>query len=369
MVGSFFVTNYTRYRPEFLEIIQDAGPVIYLIFFTLVGDALRLDILAQTLLFTFIIFGVRLAGLFVGSIIGGTIARDPSRHNRVAWMAYITQAGIGLGLAREAAVEFPQLGEEFTTLIISAIVLSQIVGPPFLNYVIRWVGEARLQAHAEPDEIRDAVILGVGGQPQALARQLMAHNWQVILADTDPEHVEHIESNSDCDIRLLPDISYESLSKIVTPSTDALVVMLDDDAANLAACELAYEHCGVPRLVAQLNDYSMVDRFRELGVQVVYPASAMVNLLDQSVRAPQTAALLMHEAAGNETVQITITNPDIDNLRLRDLRLPVDVLVLGIMRDGTSILPHGHTVMKFNDEVTLIGNPSSLEQVTLRFGF
>ena len=125
----------------------------------------------------------------------------------------------------------------------------------------------------------------------------------------------------------------------------------------------------MPRLVARLNDFSLADRFRDLGVQVVYPASAMVNLLDQSVRAPQTAALLMHEAAGNETVQITITNLDIDNLRLRDLRLPADVLVLGIVRDGTSILPHGHTVMRFNDEVTLIGSPRSLDEVTLRLGF
>jgi len=54
---------------------------------------------------------------------------------------------------------------------------------------------------------------------------------------------------------------------------------------------------------------------------------------------------------------------------LRDLRLPGDVLVLGIMRNGTPILPHGHTVMKFNDEVTLLGSPRSLQEVTLRLGF
>ena len=369
VLASLYVTNRTVYRDEFSKLLHDAGLPIYAMFFTLTGASLSLDIFLATWPIALMLFGVRVLGIIGGSFAGGMIAGDPVRLNRILWMGFITQAGVALGLSREVAAEFPIFGDAFATMIISIIVVNETVGPILFKMAIRRSGESHLQAQADPDAIRDAVILGVGGQAQALARQLIAYNWQVILADTDPEHVEHNDSNSEFEVRLLPTISHEALSSVVTSSTDALVVMLDDDSANLTACELAYEHYGVPRLVAQLNDYSMADRFRELGVQVVYPASAMVNLLDQSVRAPQTAALLMHEDAGNETVQITITNPDINNLRLRDLRLPVDVLVLGIARDGTSIMPHGHTVMKFNDEVTLIGSPSSLDDVTLRLGF
>lgn len=368
MVGSFVVTNYSPYRTEFLDIIDEAGPVIYLIFFTLVGESLRLDILAQTILITLVIFGVRLVGLFLGSLAGGMIAGDPMRQNRVAWMAYVTQAGIGLGLAKEAAVEFPELGDEFATLVISVIVLSQLVGPPMLNWVIRRMGESRLPPEPEPDTVRDVLILGVGGQAQALARQLQAVNWQVTIADTDAAQLERCRQDG-IHTALIPDISLKSLNGLVTRATDAIVAMLDNDADNYRACELAYTHFGIPRRIVRLNDYAWADRFTELDALVVYPTSAVVNLLAQFVRAPQSAALLLQQDPASKTVQVTVTDPDVSGLLLRDLRLPGDVLVLGITRDGTSIVPHGHTRLRLNDEVVLIGAPERLAEVTLRLGY
>ena len=94
----------------------------------------------------------------------------------------------------------------------------------------------------------------------------------------------------------------------------------------------------------------------------------MVNLLYQFVRAPQSAEMLMH-TEGHEMVQITIREPDVHGIPLQKLRLPADVLVLGIMRDGVSIVPHGHTVLHLDDDITVMGHPDSLEEVTLRLGY
>ncbi len=341
---------------------------MFLVFFTLVGDELRLDIVLDSLLIALVIFAVRLLGLLVGAYAGGMLAGDPARHNRVAWLAYVTQAGIGLGLAREVAVEFPQFGEEFATLIVSVIVISQFVGPPLLNFALKRVGEAHVPAQAEPDAVRDALILGIGSHAQALAQQLLAHNWQVTMVDCDPEQVERVQDMRIA-ARLIPEASAAALKDLVKPTLDALVVMTGQDDWNLRACELAYE-IGVPRMVARLNDYAQAEKFTDLGVHVVNPSSAMVHLLDQFVRSPHTAALVMEEEPGDRQIaQITITGPQYDNIRLRDLRLPDDILVLGILREGTSILPHGHTILKLRDEVTLIGSPASLEQITLRMGF
>ncbi len=368
VIASLFVTNGTRFRDEFAKILHDIGPIIYVIFFTLTGASLSLDIFLATWPIALLLFAVRLSGVIIGSFVGGTVAGDPSGQNRLLWMGFVTQAGVALGLAREVAAEFPVFGDAFATMIISVIVINETVGPILFKAAIRRMGEAHLPAQAEPDRVRDVLILGMGGQSQALAQQLARHNWQVIIADTDPDQIQ-LAANSELQTHCLLEISRDELAEIITTSTDALVVMLGDDAQNLQACELAYEHFGIPRVVARLNDYTLVERFRQLGVHVVYPASAMVHLLDQFVRAPQTAALLLEEHPESEIVQITVTDPDIDNLPLRDLRLPADVLVLSITRDGTLIVPHGHTVIKRNDEVTLIGSPQHLEAVTLRLGF
>ena len=56
----------------------------------------------------------------------------------------------------------------------------------------------------------------------------------------------------------------------------------------------------------------------------------------------------------------------VDGLPLRDLRLPTDVLILEIMRDGQTIVPHGFSNVRVGDEITVIGSPNSLTKVMLK---
>jgi Trk K+ transport system NAD-binding subunit len=68
-------------------------------------------------------------------------------------------------------------------------------------------------------------------------------------------------------------------------------------------------------------------------------------------------------------MQITVNNPDLDGLLVRDLRLPEDVLFLEVARNGQAIVPSGYTPLKLMDEVTLLGQPESLSEVTLKMGY
>jgi Kef-type K+ transport system membrane component KefB len=110
MIGGFVVTNYSPYRSEFLRILHDVGPPIYVIFFTLTLAAVRLDIFMQVWSVALIIFGVRLLAIFISSYLGGWLAGDSAQHNWLSWMTYVTQAGVALGLAREVNAEFPEWG-------------------------------------------------------------------------------------------------------------------------------------------------------------------------------------------------------------------------------------------------------------------
>ena len=182
MIGGFLISSFSNYRDDFARILHQVAPVIYILFFTLTGASLALDILLAAWPIALALFAVRLLGIFIGSFGGGTIAKDPMQHNRLGWMAYVTQAGVGLGLAKEVAVEFPAWGEAFATVIIAVIVVNQIVGPPFFKWVINRVGEAHLRAApAAFDGVRDALIFGLKAQSVTLARQLQKHDWQVKL--------------------------------------------------------------------------------------------------------------------------------------------------------------------------------------------
>lgn len=366
MVGSFMVTNYSPYRDEFSRILEDLSPAVYIIFFTLTGASLALDVLAATWVVALMLFVVRLVGLFIGSYLGGMVAGDPAAHNRVSWMAYVTQAGVGLGLAKEVAVIFPEFGGEFATEIISVIVISQILGPPLHKWAIHRMKEAHVRADtAVFDGVRDVLIFGFDHQAMALARQLQTHNWQVRFGCLDSAILPEL-ADSDLQVTIMPEINEAELDALSAGSADAIVTLLSD-AENLRICELAYEHYGTKTVVARVTEWANLEQFQELGVLIVEPGTAMVSLLEQFVRSPVAASLLLGQAVEQEVVEIEVRDSDLHGIALRDLRLPLDTLILSVYRDGQSIISHGYTQLALGDKVTIVGTPESLAEVTLRF--
>ena len=370
MVASFWLTNRTQYRLELRHLLHRVEMPIYVIFFTLIGSSLDIGIVMTILPVTVIIFLARLAALFIGGYIGGAVAGDPAQFNRLTWMAYITQAGVGLGLAKEVAIEFPVLGNDFTTLMVAVIVLSQLAGPPFFKFAIRLVGESHLPKDIKDDEILDVVIVGIENQSRQLAEWLLAHGWRVRLLDTDQSHVSSLAASDGLrHEHWLPEITAESVRELIEPKTEVAVTLLSSDEDSLKLCQIFYEEFGVTRQIARLHSFALVDEFRELGVHVLNPANAMVHLLDHFVRAPQLATMVFEDDPEHDVVQVTITDPAVDGLHLRELILPDDVLVMSIVRRGHSIVPHGYTNLHLEDEVTLIGPTDSLEEVQLKLGY
>lgn len=367
LIAGFYITNYTNYRSLFEELLHDVGPPVYVAFFTLTGVGLKLDILTATLPIAIALFLIRFTSINIGAFAGAKLAGESPRFAKYAGLALITQAGIALGLAREVAVEFPALGDAFSTMVISVVVLNEIFGPMFLKEALKRVGEANLPEQHNNDSVRDVLILGIEDQSVELAKSLKRSGWQVVMADTVRDHVIRFQDEQ-FDVHYIETVSEQTLDGLLSNTTDAVVTLLESDDCNQTALELAYKR-GVNRQVVRPNDLGRSSDFAEFGALIVDPTSAMVNLLEQTVKAPQSAAVLLHQDSGRELVQVTVSNPDVNGQLVRDLRLPSDVLFLDVTRDGDVILPNGYTRLKNGDEVTLIGREPSLSDAMLKLGF
>ena len=366
LIASFLLNNYSPYRLEMTEILHKVGPFIYILFFTLTGASLELDLLLQTWPIALALFFVRLAAIMSGSFVGGVAAGDSMAHNRLKWMAFITQAGVALGLAKEVAVEFPMLGNEFATLIISVVVINESVGPLFFKRAIKQVGEAHTRAKAAGfDGVRDVLIFGRGGQALVLARQLERHGWQVKLAWPAKEPAPYQPDNG-MQVYLFPAINAKTLQSLQANRADAVVAMLSD-AENYRLCQLAYEHFGTELLVALLEDRSNAPQFRELGVLVIDPRTAIASLLDHVVRAPSATSIFLGLDEQQDVMDVELRDPTLAGVPLRNIRLPLDTIILSIHRRGQLIIPHGHTRLQLGDCITVLGPPANLETVALRF--
>jgi len=110
IIGSFIITNYSKCKADFINIIHKTGTPVYIIFFTITGASMELDVLAEMWLIAFILFGIRTFALISGGIIGGLSVKDSWKFNITAWTPYITQAGVSLGLTAVVAISFPAWG-------------------------------------------------------------------------------------------------------------------------------------------------------------------------------------------------------------------------------------------------------------------
>ena len=114
---------------------------IYVLFFSLAGASLNLEALRATWPLAVCLAGVRALGIFGATWLAGTLSRDPPGHNRIAWMAYLTQAGVAIGLAQLAERQFPEVGLYLTTVVLAVITINQVVGPIAFKMALNLVGE------------------------------------------------------------------------------------------------------------------------------------------------------------------------------------------------------------------------------------
>ncbi len=370
LTASFWLTNRSPYRSELHHLLNLAQMPVFVVFFALVGASLKIDVLFTILPIALALYCIRLFALFVGGYSGGVAAGDSPLFRRLSWMAYVTQAGVGLGLAKDVANQFPELGNDFSTLLVGVIVISELTGPPFFKFAIRKVGESHLPKNIKDDEALDVVIVGIENQSRQLADRLLAHGWRVKLLDVDKSHVSDAPaSDGSLHEHWLPEISAEAIGKLIQPKTEVAVTMLSDDADSLKLCQIFFEDFGIKRQTARLNTYGLLEDFRDLGVHVLDPSNAMIHLLDNFVRAPQLAAMVFDDEPEHDVSQVTITDTSVDGLHLRELILPDDVLVMAIVRRGHAIVPHGYTNLHVGDELTLIGPIGSLDEVALKLGY
>ncbi len=366
LTAGFYVTNYSRHASDFRHILEEIAPSVFLLFFTLVGIELELDVIGQTWGIVLVLCIVRLSAIFVGCFVGTAVARDRRPGNALLGLGFITQAGVSIGLAKEVAVEFSDWGAELATLTIGVVVLNQIVGPPFLKWAINRVGEAHTRAGTpEFDGVRDAIIFGVEGQSLALARQLESHQWHVVLVTSNQEVLENITNDSPR-IELLSEITVDSLRDLNMSGADSVVLMRSDEE-NYEICELIYEHFGIENVIVRLHDHTNFEKFHELGALVVQPGTAMVSLLDQFVRSPFAASLLLGMDPDEEFIEVEMNNPDFNGIAIRDIHFPHDILIIAISRRGHWLISHGYTRLELGDHVTVVGSPDSLAEVEVRF--
>ena len=156
VLGMVVVNSSPTHGRHIRYTIEQAGPVIYVLFFTLVGARFQINTISTMGLLGLTYIVLRSSGKYFGALFGGTLGgAEPTVRNNLGF-GLLSQAGVAIGLALASEKRFSEFGDEgvaLGALIINVITATtfvvQIIGPIFVKFAITRAGEvgmARLDA-------------------------------------------------------------------------------------------------------------------------------------------------------------------------------------------------------------------------------
>lgn len=142
LVAGLVVENVDPERgDDFVEAIEANSLVFYALFFSLAGAHIRLGELGGLLPFVAAFVLARAAAVWFGTRLGAGWAGAPETVRKYAWVGFISQAGVTLGMVSIVAREFPDWGSEIYTLFLAMVAVHELTGPVLLQWGLKKAGE------------------------------------------------------------------------------------------------------------------------------------------------------------------------------------------------------------------------------------
>src|SRR5215210_4884026 len=168
------------------------------------------------------------------------------------------------------------------------------------------------------------VIIGAGEVGLNTARMLSHEGHSVVLVEKDERLVEKATEELDALVSAGNGANPKLLREAGIDRSDLLIAASSSDEVNIIAC-LTAKSQGVSRTVARIHNsdyYEAGDPFAEDTMEV--------------------GEVIL--AAGSEAL----------GRALKEVRLPHNSLIVGVVRDGEALVPRGDTVLEERDHVLLI---------------
>jgi Kef-type K+ transport system membrane component KefB len=141
MTIGFIVSNRVA-DSEPIAAVESIEETVFAIFFVFSGMHFDGSVMRTAGIVALILFGIRFAGKYFGTIIGARISRASDKIRKYLGFALVPQAGVALGLALLAQEIFPLLGDILFNVVLASVIINELVAPPLTKYAIIKAGEA-----------------------------------------------------------------------------------------------------------------------------------------------------------------------------------------------------------------------------------
>jgi len=236
-----------------------------------------------------------------------------------------------------------------------------ITKPEGIEQIMKMGGRVKL-------DINNIMIVG-GGRIGRLAAKRLESDINIKLIEINKNRCfglsdvlsETLIINGDSrDLELLQD---EGIS-----SMDAFISVTRDSETNILTCLMA-KRLGVKRTIALIDNIDFIDVAQNIGVESIINKKLIAASYVENFTLGENVSLIKCLSGVEAEVLELVAKKDsyITKKPIRNLKLPKEVIIGGVVREGNGMIALGETHIQENDKVVIFTMPSTITKVSKLF--
>lgn len=208
------------------------------------------------------------------------------------------------------------------------------------------------------------VILGAGRVGASVAEALVSEQNDITVLDTNAQALAVLQDKFDLRTLAGSATSPRLLQEAGIEDADMLIATTANDETNLVACQLAARLFNVPTRIARVRSSEFQDRPDITGENgfcidhLICPEQSVTDYIKKLVEFPEALQVLefAEGALSLIAVRAYAGGPLVEH-PIRDLRAHhpnIDIRIVAIFRNDSSIQPDGDTLIEPGDEVFIL---------------
>lgn len=238
ITAGFVVRNFSHHEHDLAPPLTMVSLPVFIVFFTIAGADVDLGRTLTILPLAVVLFAARVVAFWGAARLGGQLGGESDVIRDRAYLAYLPQAGVTLGLVGLAAARLPEIGESIALAGTAFVALNLLIGPVALRAALGAAGELEAGPTTAPTPAPDEAAPAL---PQASIPEVMPPAPERdALCERICRDIEDLElaallrrlaTDLDRSIERVIDDAFESWAQGTTRSASAALGATDEGAS------------------------------------------------------------------------------------------------------------------------------------------
>ena len=200
------------------------------------------------------------------------------------------------------------------------------------------------------------ILVGGGKVGYYLAKTLLHDEHEVLIIEKEKRKTDIISAELGGIVMRGDGTDSIVMEEAGMERCDLVIAVTGDDEDNLMICQMAKKKFGVKRTISRINNPKNEHIFKLLGIDhTVSVTDLILAQIEREIPARSLVHLLTLREVGVSFVEAKVPDGSpVVGRRLREMRIPEDVVIPLVIRNGKGIVPHGETVLEAGDEVVAV---------------